>query len=171
MKSSQFIAAVTAAIILCAGCETVADPDLTASNAVPSLEEGYTYPAPVGFEVVPTIVVDEVAIPSFEARVQFVSQLTQMLTSRPYAPLALAMTEGNDHQTIVFMDAGRLNVSTAYQARAMVAQMSSATRNSPVFAQYGVENYASVFDLFKLLGFDQVVITDGDDFAYAFLID
>lgn len=166
------LATITAMISLaCTSCETINTPTGSTSESPTGREAGYTYPAPSGSEVVSTIVNDAVQVPPFEARVQFVSQLTQVLASRPYPPLALAMTEGDDHETIVFLDAGRLDVSTPYEARAIVAQMSSATRNSPLFAQYGVENYASIFDMFKLLGFAQVIITNGDDFAYSFLIE
>lgn len=151
-------------------CTTVEAMPEPADTSNLSLEAGYAYPAPNVSEVVPTIVSDNVEVPPFEARVQFVAQLTQVLESRPYPPQALIMTEGDDHETIVFLDTGRLNVNTPYKARAIAAQMSSITRNNPLFAQYGVENYTSVFDLFKILGFRQVVITNGDDFSHRFVI-
>ncbi|MEO1475496.1 MAG: hypothetical protein AAFS13_03865 [Pseudomonadota bacterium] len=166
------IGAMAALSLICAACETVGTAQsLESAPGAAGLEAGYTYPAPSGSEVVSTIVNDQLETPPFEARVQMVTQLTQVLAARPYPPLALAMTEGDEHKTIVFMDAGRLDVSTPYEARAMVMQMSSAARNNPLFEQYGVENYASIFDLFKLAGFERVIITNGEDFAYAFLIE
>lgn len=174
MTNRMAMAAAGALGLFCSACETVGAASGASAGApttAPGLEGGYTYPAPSGSEVVSTIVNNELESPPFEVRLQMVSGLTQALASRPYPPLALVVTEGDAHETLVFLDAGRLEVGTPYQARAMVSQMSAAVRNNPLFEQYGVEAYASVFDLFKLAGFERVIITNGDDFAYAFLIE
>ena len=162
-----------------AGCESFSNSNTAAAQVVEtvvdetglSLDGGYGYPKPAGSEVVSTIVNDDVPKPAFEVRVQAVTNITQNLAQRPYPPLALQWTEGDEHDIFVMMDTGSLNVNTVYKARALVKAMSSAIRNNQLFQQYGVESYASIFDLLKLAGFEQLVVTNGDDFSYAFIID
>lgn len=172
MMNRTAAAALAALGIGCAGCQTAGAERgaATASDPV-GIPAGYLYPAPNGSEVVSSIVADTLETPPFEVRVQLVTRLTQLLGARPYPPLALPATEGDDQTTLVFLDSGGLDVSTPYEARAMVAQMSAAVRNNPLFEQYGVENYARIFDLLKIVGFERVVITNGDDFAYMFIIE
>ena len=37
---------------------------------------------------------------------------------------------------------------------------------TPIFQEYGVEDYFTFFDLAKMLGFVQITISNGRDFAH-----
>ncbi|MEM6535076.1 MAG: hypothetical protein AAF613_05485 [Pseudomonadota bacterium] len=154
------------------GCETLdgATRADAQGEADILLEEGYHYPKPIGAEVRETIVTD-VEPPPFEIRVQVVTNIVNVNAARPFPPIFFALGEGDNHEVLVLMNTGQTELDTVYHARAAVDQLSSLVRNNPLFAQYGVEAYASIFDLLKIWGFEMVVITDGDEFAYAFVVE
>ena len=132
--------------------------------------DGYLYPAPVEVERVSTIAaLVETAPP--ELRTQIMSQASQMQTALPYAPLLYANAEGPLNETMVITTFGDFAVDTKFKARAAVAHYTTLIRNNPLFVEYGVENYATLFDLLKIWGFRQLVVTDGDAYSYAFVIE
>ena len=47
-----------------------------------------------------------------------------------------------------------------------LAQLTLVARGSPLFAQLGVEDYFVFYDLCRLMGFDQITISDGATFAH-----
>ena len=49
--------------------------------------------------------------------------------------------------------------------------MTAAARQLPAFAQMGVQDAFTFFDLAKLLGFKQITISDGRDFAHQVMIE
>ena len=50
---------------------------------------------------------------------------------------------------------------TIYRARAVLAQLTSNARGTDFFIDNGIEAHATWFDLAKLLGFEDLVISDG----------
>ncbi len=50
---------------------------------------------------------------------------------------------------------------TIYRARAVLAQLTSNARSTDFFIDNGIEAHATWFDLAKLLGFEDLVISDG----------
>ena len=50
--------------------------------------------------------------------------------------------------------------------RALLAQLTARARQTPLFVQYRVEDRFTFLDLLKLLGFEQLTVTDGDTFAH-----
>ncbi|MEM6625544.1 MAG: hypothetical protein AAGB25_01850 [Pseudomonadota bacterium] len=158
--------------LFAAGCETIAAaPEAAAeTSAGVGLEAGYHYPAPQGVETATTIV-SQAEKPPFEVRVQIVTAIATANAARPYPPVFFSILEGAERDTLVLLDMGGANIDTVYKARGLVSEVSALMRNNPLFSQYGVENYASIFDMLKIWGFEKLVITNGDDFAHAFLIE
>jgi hypothetical protein len=64
---------------------------------------------------------------------------------------------------------GQLN--TVYRARALLAQLTAIARATPFFQQNTQPEESTFFDFMKLLGFRQVTITDGRDFAHQVIVD
>ena len=52
-----------------------------------------------------------------------------------------------------------------------MAQMSAFARTTEFFTEYGVEDLFTFYDLLKLLGFEQVTITDGATWAHQITIE
>jgi hypothetical protein len=50
--------------------------------------------------------------------------------------------------------------------RAVLATMTAVARTMPIFVDNGVEDHFTFFDLAKILGFEQITVTDGDSFAH-----
>ena len=48
--------------------------------------------------------------------------------------------------------------------------MTAAARLLPVFSELGVEDYYTFFDLAKMLGFEQITISNGREFAHQIII-
>jgi hypothetical protein len=48
--------------------------------------------------------------------------------------------------------------------------MTAVARLLPIFSQLGVEDYFTFFDLAKMLGFEQITISNGRDFAHQIII-
>ena len=70
---------------------------------------------------------------------------------------------------IVGLIDGQLN--TIYRARALLATFTSVARATSFFQQNTQPDEATFLDLLKLLGFRQVTISDGRDFAHQIIID
>jgi hypothetical protein len=62
-------------------------------------------------------------------------------------------------------------IDTVYRARALLALLTSVSRATPLFQDYGVAEVFTFFDLLKILGFAQLTISDGDAFAHQVLIE
>ena len=60
--------------------------------------------------------------------------------------------------------------ATLYRARAVLAQLTSQSRDTDFFVNNSIETSATWFDLAKLLGFKDLVITDGDAWAHRVLL-
>ena len=72
----------------------------------------------------------------------------------------LAYLTIDDKMIIVGLQPGELG--TVYRMRAILANMTTMSRLSPFFQERTVAEDANFFDLLKLLGFQQITITDGD---------
>ncbi len=57
-------------------------------------------------------------------------------------------------------------LSCAHRARAVFANLTAVARVTPIFQEYGIEDYFTFFDLAKMLGFVQITISNGRDFAH-----
>ena len=65
---------------------------------------------------------------------------------------------------IVALSDGQLN--TIYRARALLATFTAVARSTSFFQQHTQPDESTFLDLLKLLGFKQVTISDGRDFAH-----
>ena len=58
------------------------------------------------------------------------------------------------------------NFDTTYRARALLESMTAVVRRSPLFRDIKPETLLNSLDLFKMLGFKKIVVSDGDKFSY-----
>lgn len=130
---------------------------------------GYYYPQPESNE---TYQARSFTLPeaSRKARIAFVTGITSEQNKAPYPPTAAIFAKGSEAEKliIVALDDGRID--TVYRARAIFAQMTAVARLLPVFSELGVEDYFTFFDLAKMLGFEQITISNGRDFAHQVMI-
>ena len=52
------------------------------------------------------------------------------------------------------------------EARALFANLTAVARTTPIFQEYGVEEFFTFFDFAKMLGYTQITISNGRDFTH-----
>ena len=93
------------------------------------------------------------------------------MKKRPYPQDFDIFPKGAEAQKLIIVSkrAGRLD--TVYRVRGLLASMTSVARTMPIFVNYQVETFFTFLDLLKMLGFQQVTVTDGDAFAHQIKIE
>lgn len=99
-------------------------------------------------------------------RLGFVTAITKRQLDQNYAPKTSIFAKGDkaDKLIIVALEAGA--ISTVYQGRAMLAQLTATSRLSPLFKELGVQGFFTFFDLAKLLGFKTITVSDGVNWSH-----
>jgi len=126
---------------------------------------GYYYPEPKQIEIYKT---RALILPGSNKvrRIGFVTALTQVELGRPYPPITAIFAKGAESQKLIIVanQPGRLD--TIFRIRAYLATLTATARTTPIFRQTGVETILTFFDLVRMLGFEQVTISDGDTFTH-----
>ncbi len=105
-----------------------------------------------------------------KARIAFVTGITNEQNKAPYPPQAAIFAKGSEAEKLIIVALEDGRIDTIYRARAIFAQMTAVSRLLPVFSELGVEDYYTFFDLAKMLGFEQITISNGRDFAHQITI-
>jgi hypothetical protein len=161
-------------LTLCLGSATAfAQQDAsysTGEDDSQSSHEGYYYPKP---QTVEHFVSAVVTLPESDQtrRQAFIIGMTQKLLDGKYAPGFAIFAKGNKSEKLIVvgMIDGQLN--TVYRARALLAELTAVARSTVFFQQNTQPEASNFFDFMKLLGFHQITITDGRDFAHQVTVD
>jgi hypothetical protein len=127
--------------------------------------EGYYYPRVGSSEVY------EARVPTLQdsdrrRRLGFVAGLTKQLAELPYpAPYAI-FAKGDQAEKMIIVGYRDGMLDTVYRSRALFATMTSLIRLGPLFQGTPIDDQATFFDLAKLLGFEQITVSDGHEFAH-----
>lgn len=132
--------------------------------------EGYYYPKP---QTVEHYVAEVYVLPGSDKvrRQAFVIGLTKQLIGGQYAPTYAIFTKGDDSDKLIIVGLVDGQLNTIYRARALLATFTSVARATSFFQQNTQPDEATFLDLLKLLGFRQVTVSDGRDFAHQIIID
>lgn len=122
-------------------------------------EETYQAPLPV-FEGVTRL-----------SRVGFVTGLDQQQKQRPYPPIYHMFAKGGDAQKLIIVATEEGRYNTLFRLRGLMASMTADARTSPIFAKIGHVEQLNFFDLLKIVGFNELTITNGKDFAHRVIIE
>ncbi|MEM1343458.1 MAG: hypothetical protein AAGI34_02620 [Pseudomonadota bacterium] len=122
---------------------------------------GYYYPEVGSEEVFSRTLAARAPRPSREVRVGFITQITKAQLAAPESPRFVIFAKGGEaeHMIIVALDDDIFR--TLFRARAVLAQLTSNARGTEFFLENRIESQATWFDLAKLLGFEDLVISDG----------
>lgn len=131
---------------------------------------GYYYPPPQTIETYHARA-DTLEDSDRTRRIGFVIQLTQQMLSNPYPPEFAVFAKGDEAEKLLIVAMRDGVIDTLYRARALLAMLTSVSRATPLFQEYGVADYFTFFDLLKILGFAQITISDGDGFAHQVLLE
>ena len=158
------------AVLLAAGM-MITGPAAPALAQEPSDDRhaGYYYPVPESTEIYEARAYT-MAEASRKSRIAFVTGITNEQNKAPYPPTAAIFAKGSEAEKLIIVALVDGRIDTIYRARAIFAQMTAVARLLPVFSQLGVEDYYTFFDLAKMLGFDQITISNGREFAHQIII-
>jgi len=107
---------------------------------------------------------------SRNSRIGFVTAIATETRKRPYPPPATIFAKGDQAQKLIIVALQDGFIDTIYRARALFADMTAQARLLPIFQEMGVQDYFTFFDLAKLLGFEEITISNGRDFTHQVLL-
>jgi hypothetical protein len=103
-------------------------------------------------------------------RLQFTQALTLGQLERPYPPPFAIFAKGDEAEKLIIVSMTAGYADTLYRMRGFLALLTHVSRESPLFTTFKVEEIFTFLDLLKLLGFQQLTVTDGDRFAHQILL-
>lgn len=103
-------------------------------------------------------------------RLQFTQALTLGQLERPYPPPFTIYAKGEEAEKLIIVSMTAGYADTLYRMRGFLALLTHVSRESPLFQSFRVEEIFTFLDLLKLLGFQQLTVTDGDRYAHQILL-
>lgn len=97
-------------------------------------------------------------------RVGLIAAITNKATANAYAPTYVMFAKGSEAEKLIIIGMGDY-VSNIYQARALLAQLTAQARFTEIFKEVDTEHRLTFLDLLKMLGFEQVTVSDGKSFT------
>ena len=94
-------------------------------------------------------------------RVGFTTQITKAQLAAPESPRFVIFAKGDEARHMIIIALDDQVFKTIYRARAVLAQLTSNARGTDFFINSNIQDHATWFDLAKLLGFEDLVISDG----------
>lgn len=157
---------LSALFCVCALAVSVAAAALVgAHEAWAQTGEGWYYPEPTAVEAYrPQTAV--AAESDRNRRVAFVTNVTNFLLQQFFAPRYAFVATGKDATELVVVELSGDCPRTVYFARVALESMSAVVRATSFAKELGLEHELTFLDLANLLGFESVVFTDADRFAY-----
>lgn len=126
---------------------------------------GYYYPAPQTQEtyVARAKTLQEA---SRTLRLGFVTGFTKGQLESPTPIWFVIYAKGAESEKMIITALEEGKIDTLYRARGLLAALTAMARQLPVFQEHGLQDWFTFFDLAKMLGFTQITITDGKNYAH-----
>lgn len=103
---------------------------------------------------------------SREMRIGFVVAQTVGQRERAFPPRYALFAKGEHAQKMIIVGLDDESFATLYRARAVLAQLTAVARSTEFFRNLAVEDYFTFFDLARMLGFEQITVSNGRDYAH-----
>ncbi len=127
--------------------------------------EGYYYP-PITSEEVFDRKIAGVPKAVGAVRTAFITEITQGQLRSPTKPRIAIFGKGGETQHLIIVALDDEVFGTLFRARGVMAQLTAHARTTPFFKKNGIQFAATWFDLAKILGFEDIVLTDGKSWAH-----
>ena len=121
---------------------------------------GYYYPAITSEEVFQRSI-NNAPPADRDVRTNFITEITKAQLAAPDNPRFAIFAKGQRSQHMIIVALDDEIFRTLYRARAQLAQLTSNARSTDFFINNNLQFVATWFDLAKLLGFKDIVISDG----------
>jgi len=99
-------------------------------------------------------------------RVGFTTQITKAQLDAPESPRFVVFAKGEEARHMIIIALDDQVFKTLFRARAVLAQLTSNLRGTEFFIENGIEARATWFDMARLLGFEDMVISDGEIWSH-----
>jgi hypothetical protein len=131
---------------------------------------GYYYPEPQTTE---TYTARVTVLPDSDRnrRIAFVTGLTKQMLAGQYEPSYAVFAKGDQAEKLIIVALADGPLDTIYRARALLAELTAVARLTPFFQENTIAEQATFLDLLKLLGYTQLTVSDGDQFAHQITIE
>ena len=125
----------------------------------------YYYPAPDTFEEYGS---RTQTLPGSDRRrrILFVAELSRQFLNNPYPPDFAIFAKGSEAEKLIITGLSENRLNTLFRMRALLALLTNQSRTTPIFEELEVEDLFNFLDLLQLLGFEQLTVTDGHEFAH-----
>lgn len=97
-------------------------------------------------------------------RIGLITLITNKAIAASYAPPYVMFVKGADAEKLIIIGMGDY-VANVYQARALLAQLTAQARLTEIFKEVDPEHRLTFLDLLKMLGFEQVTVSDGKSYT------
>ena len=97
-------------------------------------------------------------------RIGLIAAITQKSAAGSYAPPYIMFVKGAEAEKLIVISMGDY-VANIYQARALLAQLTAQARFTEIFKEVDAEHRLTFLDLLKMLGFEQVTVSDGKSYS------
>ena len=126
---------------------------------------GYYYPPITSEEV---FVRDLVTTPPADraVRTNFMTEVTKAQLAAPDSPRFAVFAKGDEAEHMIIVALDDEIFRTLYRARALLAQLTANARGTKFFVDANLQFTATWFDLAKMLGFQDIVISDGETWSH-----
>ena len=126
---------------------------------------GYYYPQQVTTE---EYVARAKALPVYDrkARIEFTNQLMLQVLGKPYPPQFVLYAKGEQAEKAILVAINGDFAGTLYRMRGFLALMTTLSRQTELFKEFKVDDLFTFFDQLRMLGFEQLTVSDGKDFAH-----
>jgi hypothetical protein len=97
-------------------------------------------------------------------RIGLITIITNKSLTASYPPPYVMFVKGSDAEKLIIIGMGDY-VANIYQARGLLAQLTAQARQTEMFKEVDPEFRLTFLDLLKMLGFEQVTVSDGKTYT------
>ncbi len=126
---------------------------------------GYYYPAPRQVEAY-CARVKPLPNVNKKRRVGFIVGIKAGMSKQAYASPYSVFAKGGESKKLLIISKQNGYLNTIYRARALLAELSTSARTTPIFANSGAPEELTFLDLITMLGFETVTLSDGEQFTH-----
>lgn len=133
--------------------------------------ENYYYPPINSEEVFKRKITDNPPDANRGVRIGFMTQMTKAQLAAPETPRFAIFAKGGEAESMIIIALDDEVFRTIFRARGVLAQLTANARGTDFFINNGIAAHATWFDLSKLLGFKDIVISDGNLWAHRIVLE
>lgn len=134
---------------------------LFGSACLADTRAGYYYPDVTTREEFQIRLGEDTSSSSNDDRIEFVTELAARQRARNYPPRITIFTKGHDARKLIVVAMDNEVFETLYRARAVLAELTSEARATPMLRDRNMQTLVTFFDVLTMLGFKEVTLSDG----------